>query len=48
LQFWRIKECRFHQLSVGDKVELEMDSDSELRIRPKELPTLKEHTNNEG
>jgi len=37
--------ARFHQLSVGDKVELEMDSDGQLRIRPKELP---EDTNNEG
>ena len=37
--------ARFHQLRVGDLVELEMGSDGELRIRPKELP---EDTNNEG
>ena len=37
--------ARFHQLRVGDKVELEMDMDGEPRIRPKELP---EDTNNEG
>ena len=30
--------ARFHQLKVGDMVELEMGSDGELRIRPKELP----------
>ncbi len=37
--------ARFHQLEVGDIVELEMSMDGELRIRPKELP---EDTNNEG
>jgi len=37
--------ARFHQLKVGDMVELEMDSDGELLIRPKELP---EDTKNEG
>ena len=40
--------ARFHQLGVGDKVELEMDSDGELRIRPKELPTPQEDIGNEG
>ena len=39
---------RFHQLSVGDMVELEMDSDGELRIRPKELSTLQEDIGDEG
>jgi len=39
--------ARFHQLEVGDMVELEMDSDGELRIRPKELPTPQEDTGNE-
>jgi len=29
---------RLHQLSVGDLVELEMDSDGQLHIRPKEVP----------
>ena len=37
--------ARFHQLRVGDKVELEIGSDGELCIRPKELP---EDTGNEG
>ncbi len=37
--------ARFHQLKVGDKVELEIGSDGELHIRPKELL---EDTGNEG
>ena len=37
--------ARFHQLEVGDLVELEIGSGGELRIRPKELP---EDTGNEG
>ena len=40
--------ARFHQLRVGDLVELEMGSDGELHIRPKELSTLQEDTGNEG
>ena len=36
---------RFHQLEAGDIVELEMDSDGQLRIRPKATP--KEDTGNE-
>jgi len=39
--------ARFHQLKVGDIVELEMDRDGELHIRPKELPTPEEHADNE-
>lgn len=39
---------RFHQLEVGDMVEVEIGGDGELRIRPKELPTLQEDTGNEG
>lgn len=38
---------RFHQLRVGDKVELEIGGDGELRIRPKELSTLQKNTGNE-
>ena len=30
--------ARLHQLKVGDMVELEMDSDGQLHIRPKEVP----------
>ena len=37
--------ARFHQLRVGDKVELEIGSDGELHIRAKELL---EDTGNEG
>ena len=39
--------ARFHQLKVGDKVELEIGSAGELRIRPKELPTLQEDAGDE-
>lgn len=39
--------ARLHQLKVGDMVELEMDSDRQLRIRPKELPTPQEDTGDE-
>ena len=39
--------ARFHKLKVGDMVEIEMDSDGQLRIRPKELPTPQEATGNE-
>jgi len=39
--------ARFHQLKVGDKVELEFGSDGKLRIRPKELPPLQEDTGDE-
>lgn len=38
---------RLHRLEVGDKVELVMDSDGQLRIRPKELSTVQESTGNE-
>lgn len=37
--------ARFHQLKVGDKVELEMDSKGELHIRPK--AALQEDAGNE-
>lgn len=40
--------ARFHQLKVGDKVQIEMGRDGELRIRPKELPAPQEDTSNEG
>lgn len=39
--------ARSHQLKVGDKVELEMSSDGQLHIRPKELPTSQEDTGDE-
>jgi len=39
--------ARSHQLKVGDKVELEIGSAGELRIRPKELPTLQEDAGDE-
>jgi len=39
---------RFHQLSVGDMVEVEIGGDGELRIRPKEISTLQEDFGNEG
>ncbi len=38
--------ARFHQLKIGDKVEVEMDSNGDLRIRPKEVP--QEDTGDEG
>jgi len=34
--------ARFFQLKSGDFVELEMNNDGELHIRPKEVPTLEE------
>lgn len=40
--------ARSHQLGVGDKVELEIGTDGDLRIRPKEFPTTPEDTSNEG
>ena len=40
--------ARFHQLKVGDKVELKMDSHGELHISPIELTALLEDTNDEG
>lgn len=40
--------ARFHQLKVGDRVEVGMDSDGDLRVRPTELPTPQDDSNNEG
>ena len=39
--------ARFHQLEVGDMVELEMDGDGQLYIRPKELSSPEEDTEDE-
>ena len=39
--------ARFHQLRVGDKVELKMDSHGELHISPIELTALPEDTSDE-
>ena len=39
--------ARFHQLKVGDKVELEIDNDGDLRLHPAKLPTSTEDTNDE-
>ena len=40
--------ARFFQLKVGDRVELEMNSEGELRIRPKGILTVQGRTNDEG
>lgn len=37
--------ARFFQLKVGDRVELEMNSEGELRIRPKGILTVQGRTN---
>ncbi len=39
--------ARFHQLKVGDKVELGIDSDGELRVRPTKLPSPLEDASDE-
>ena len=39
---------RFHQLKVGDKVELGIDNDGELRVRATKLLAPVEDTSDEG
>jgi antitoxin component of MazEF toxin-antitoxin module len=40
--------AHFHQLQVGDKVEMGMDGDGELRVRPAQPPTPQEASRNEA
>jgi len=38
---------RFHQLKVGDKLDLKMDSNGELHVYPTRLPVLLEDSDDE-